>query len=127
MALFMAHLRAMLKDARRTGAITQNLFDRDLFSVLPLTDTETSIDPSTPDERELILDDFRTTSPHYYPFVYHQFWTGSRPSEACALRVKALLLVNQREKIERSRVQGQRNQNQNEAKQSGDSSTRLSR
>ena len=99
-------LRAMLKDARRTGAIAKNLFDRDLFTALPLTDTETSIDPYTPDERDRILEDFRTNSPHYYPFVFHQFWTGSRPSEACALRRSCLDLEYQREKIERSRVQG---------------------
>jgi integrase len=99
-------LRAMLKDARRAGAITQNLFDRDLFSALPLTDIETSIDPYTPKERELILKDFRLTCRHYYPFVSHQFWTGARPSEACALREKSVDLIYQREKIERSRVQG---------------------
>jgi Arm DNA-binding domain len=44
-------LRAMLKDARRTGALTVNLFDRDLFEALPQTDTESSIDPFTPEER----------------------------------------------------------------------------
>jgi hypothetical protein len=94
-------LRAMLKAARRTRAMTQNLFDRDLFSALPLTDTETSIDPYTPEERELILEDFRTTGQHYYPFdpfVYHQFWTGNRPSEACALRVKSVDLSYQRKR-----------------------------
>src|SRR5262249_19609385 len=101
-------LRAMLKDARRTGAIAKNLFDRDLFTALPLTDTETSIDPYTPDERDRILEDFRTNSPHYYPFVFHQFWTGSRPSEACALRRSCLDLEYQREKIERSRSKGMR-------------------
>jgi integrase len=99
-------LRAMLKDARRNGAIALNLFDRDLFNAVPLTDTETSIDPYTPEERELILGDFRRTGRHYYPFVYHQFWTGARPSEACALREKSVDLAYQREKIERSRVQG---------------------
>jgi integrase len=99
-------LRAMLKDARRNGAIAHNLFDRDLFSTLPLTDSETRIDPYTPEERERILEDFRVTCPHYYAFVYHQFWTGSRPSEACGLREKRVDFVYQRERIERSRVQG---------------------
>jgi integrase len=97
-------LRAMLKDARRSGSMTLNLFDRDLFSALPLTDTQASIDPYSPGERELILKDFHR--PHYYPFVYHQFWTGCRPSEACGLRRSCIDLEYQREKIERSRVQG---------------------
>jgi len=38
-------LRAMLKDARRTAAMAVNLFDRDLFSPLPETDSESEIDP----------------------------------------------------------------------------------
>jgi integrase len=99
-------LRAMLKDARRTGAMRQNLFDRDLFSALPLTDTDASIDPYTPEERELIIEDFHLNCPHYYPFVCHQFWTDARPSEACAVREKSVDLLYQREKIARSRVQG---------------------
>ena len=98
-------LRAMLKDARRSGAMTLNLFDRDLFSALPLTDSQVSIDPYSPDEREVILKDFQVNRPHYYPFVYHQFWTGCRPSETCAIRRSCIDLEYQREKIERSRVE----------------------
>jgi hypothetical protein len=48
-------LRAMLKDALRTGAMTVSLFDRELFDPLPQTDLERSIDPYTPEDRELIL------------------------------------------------------------------------
>jgi integrase len=99
-------LKAMLKDARRNGALRVNLFDRDLLSSLPLTDTETSIDPYTSEERELILAAFRRQRPHFYPFVFHQFWTGCRPSEACALRRISIDLQYGWEKIEKSRVQG---------------------
>ena len=59
-------LRAMLQDARIDGLIQGNLFDRDFFKVLPTTDTKPSIDPYTPEEREIILEAFRTKKPHYY-------------------------------------------------------------
>jgi len=98
-------LKAMLKDCRRAGVLRMNLFDRDLFSSLPLTDTESSIDPYTPQERELILEAFRRKRPHYYPFVFHQFWTGARPSETCALRRIDIDLQYGWEKIEKSRVE----------------------
>ncbi len=79
-------LRAMLRDARVDGLIKADLYDRDFFSSLPLTDTKKSIDPYKPEEREAILEAFRTKRPHYYRFVFFRFWTGTRPSEAIALR-----------------------------------------
>ena len=99
-------LRAMLKDARRTGALAASLFDRDLYDPLPQTDVASDIDPYTAEERELILEGFRRKRPHYLPFVYHQFWTGSRPSEACYLRRRHVDLRYGWERIEGSRVQG---------------------
>lgn len=99
-------LGAMLKDARRTGALTVNLFDRDLFEALPQTDTENSIDPFTPEERELIIEGFRLKRPDYFAFVYHQFWTGCRPSEACYLRRRHVDLRYGWERFEGSLVQG---------------------
>src|SRR5262249_8751586 len=82
-------LRAMLRDARADGLIRVDLYDRALRSVfkpLSTTDTKPSIDPYTPEEREIILEAFRTKRPHYYKFVFFQFWQGTRPSEAIALR-----------------------------------------
>jgi hypothetical protein len=83
-------LRAMLRDARIDGLITLDLFDRDFFKPLSITDTKPSIDPYKPEEREIILEAFRTSPSkrrrHYYRFVFFQFWQGSRPSEAIALR-----------------------------------------
>jgi len=100
-------LKAMLKDARRSGALTVNLFDRDLFSSLPLTDMEEAIDPYTPEERELILEGFRRQpSRPYFTLVFHQFWTGARPSETCALRRGDIDLAYGWERIEKSLVQG---------------------
>lgn len=97
-------LRAMLKDARRTGAMAVNLFDRDLFSPLPETDSESEIDPYLPEEREKILKGFSDHRLPYYAFVFHQFWTGCRPSEACALRRCDVDLAYGWERIEKSRV-----------------------
>jgi integrase len=103
---FMGALQAMVKDARRAGAISVNLFDPDLFSRLPETDSETEIDPYLPEERERILKGFLEHRRHYYPFVFHQFWTGCRPSEACALRRRDCDLNYGWERIEKSRVAG---------------------
>src|SRR6266496_5546856 len=44
-------LRAMLRDARVDGLIKTNLYDRDFFPALPLTDTKKSINPYKPEER----------------------------------------------------------------------------
>jgi len=52
-------LRALLRDARSAGLIERDLFDRAFFKPLSQTDTKTSIDPYTPDERESILRVFR--------------------------------------------------------------------
>jgi integrase len=79
-------LRAMLRDARIEGLVKGDLYDRDFFKPLPITDSKPSIDPYTPEERETILEAFRIKRPHYYRFVFFQFWQGTRPSEAIALR-----------------------------------------
>ncbi len=105
-AVVHSSLRAFIRDARVEGLITSILYDRDLFKPLPLTDVKSSVDPYTPEEREIILERFRTKRPHYFAFVYWQFWTGSRPSEALALRHGDLDLRYSTAKIERSRVQG---------------------
>jgi len=99
-------LRAFIRDARVEGLITSILYDKVLFKPLSLTDVKSSVDPYTPEEREIILERFRTKRPHYFAFVYWQFWTGSRPSESLALRHGDLDLRYSTAKIQRSRVQG---------------------
>src|SRR6266481_705109 len=99
-------LRAMLRDARIDGLIQVNLFDRDFFKALPTTDTKPSIDPYTPEEREIILEAFRTKKPHYYKFVFFHFWQGPRPSESTALRREDIDLRYATARIHRSLVQG---------------------
>ena len=101
---YIGALQAMLKDARRTGAMAVNIFDRDLFSKLPESDSESEIDPYLPEEREKILKGFSDYRLPYYAFVFHQFWTGCRPSEACALRRSDVDLTYGWERIEKSRV-----------------------
>lgn len=78
-------LRAMLRDARIDGMIKASLFDRDFFKPLSITDSKPSIDPYIPEERETIIEAFRTKRPHYYKFVFFHFWQGPRPSESTAL------------------------------------------
>jgi integrase len=99
-------LRAMLRDARVDGLIKVDLFDRAFFKPLSITDTKPSIDPYTPEERETILEAFRTKRPHYYKFVFFHFWQGPRPSESTALRHEDIDLRYARARIHRSRVQG---------------------
>ena len=96
----------MLRDARIDGCIKINLYDRDFFKPLPTTDTKPSIDPYTPEEREIIIEAFRTKRPHYYKFVFFQFWQGPRPSESTALRRADVDLRYASARIHRSRVQG---------------------
>ena len=99
-------LRAMLRDARVDGLVKVNLFDRDLFKPLLTTDSKPSIDPYTPEEREQILEAFRTKRPHYYRFVFFQFWQGTRPSEAIALTRGDIDLRYATARINKSIVQG---------------------
>jgi integrase len=103
-------LRAMLKSARGAGLLMVDLYDRAFFSPLPLTDSESSIDPFTPEERDNILEAFRMSPSarrrHFYPFVVFHFWQGPRPSESTALRRQDLDLKYGTARIHRSRVQG---------------------
>jgi len=99
-------LRAMLRDARVDGLVKVDLYDRAFFKPLPLTDTKPSIDPYTPEEREIILEAFKTKRPHYFPFVFFQFWQGTRPSEAIALRRADVDLTYSTAGIHKSVVQG---------------------
>jgi integrase len=99
-------LRAMLRDARIDGLIKVNLYDRAFFKPLSITDSKPSIDPYPPEEREIILEAFRTMRAHYYRFVFFQFWQGTRPSEAIALRRADVDLRYATAGIHKSIVQG---------------------
>ena len=105
-AVIHGSLRAMLQAARGEKYTTVDLYDRAFFKPLALTDSEDSIDPYTPEERESILEGFRKHRAHYHAFVYSQFWTGMRTSEAAALRWSDIDLRYNTVKVNKSRVQG---------------------
>jgi len=103
-------LRGMLRDAQLRGyrvSDLTSLFDRRFVRTLEQGRDTTDIDPFTEEERDLILGWFGSERPHFHAFVYFRFWTGTRPSEAIALRWGDVDLPNRRVKIRRSRVHGQ--------------------
>ena len=103
-------LRGMLRDAELAGYRTPDLgqlFDRRFVTRLDKGSDAADIDPYTEEERERILDWFFRQRSKYHSFVYFRFWTGTRPSEAIALRWGDVDLRNRRIRIRRSRVLGE--------------------
>ena len=102
-------LRAMLRDAKAAGCRIPDLhalYNREFVQRLDQGSTASEIDPFTEEERDRILEGFRKKRPHFYPFVFHQFWTGARPSEALALRRQHVEIAGRRIRIRASRVLG---------------------
>jgi len=98
--------RAMIRDAR----VVDYLIDKDPFAALKWPRTEnTEPDPFTEEERDKILLYFKMKNPFYYPFIYTQFWTGIRPSEATALKWGSIDLDRGTFSITRSRHLGEEN------------------
>src|SRR5688500_9437821 len=69
--------RAMVRDAREVdGLITS-----DPFAAIQWPDKETERrDAFTKEDRDKIIDYFRSNEPFYYPFVFTMFWSRMRPS-----------------------------------------------
>ena len=100
----------MLRDAELAGYRTPDLgqlFDRRFVTRLDQGSDAADIDPYTEEERERILAWFFRQRSKYHAFVYFRFWTGTRPSEAIALRWGDVDLRNRRIRIRRSRVLGE--------------------
>jgi integrase len=78
-----ASLRAMIRDARTVDLLLLT----DPFAALrwPRV-TPPAPDPLTEEERDRVVDWFRTRRRFYFPFISLLFFTGLRPSEATALR-----------------------------------------
>lgn len=100
-------LRAMFRDAGRK-------VDRNPFHDLPTNwwprRPQREPDPYTEDERDTILAYYRENRPHWaYAFVYFRFWTGTRPSEATALKWSNIDLVSGKASVVLSRHLGQEN------------------
>jgi integrase len=104
--------RAMMRDAR----IIDQLIDKDPFEFLRWPRIRRpKPDPFTEEERDKILAPFKGKNPFYYPFVYTQFWTGMRPSEAIALRWGHVDFQTERISITKSRYLGAENETKTRA------------
>src|SRR5581483_2491202 len=101
--------RSMLRAAKVSGYCVADLgalFDKDYVRRLAPSGADPEIDPYTAEEREKLLGYFWRERRHYYPFVFFRFWTGTRPSEAIALRLGDIDLKQRVAHIRRSRVLG---------------------
>jgi integrase len=94
--------RAMIRDARKHGIGVVDHFAGLGWPRIPASKP----DPFTAEERDTLLVHFKTRQPFYYPFVFTQFWTGMRPSEAIALRWGDVDLISGNLSISKSRYYG---------------------
>ena len=80
--------RAMMRDARKQGAVRRDAFAEDPFKQLEWPRlTIVPADPFSSEERDKILSYFKVKTAHAdYAFLFMLFWTGMRPSEVIALR-----------------------------------------
>ena len=100
-------LKAMLRDAGRR-------VDRNPFHDLPANWwprlPQKEPDPYTEQERDKILAYYRNNRPYWaYVFVYFRFYTGTRPSEAVALKWGSVDLLGGKATISVSRHLGEEN------------------
>src|SRR5262249_34572387 len=102
-----ASLRAMFRDAGRR-------IERNPFNDLPnnwwprLPQKEP--DPYTESERDRILEYYRSNRPYWaFAFVYFRFYTGTRPSEATALKWGSIDLLSGKATFALSRHLGEEN------------------
>ena len=100
-------LKAMLRDAGRR-------IDRNPFHDLPANWwprlPQKEPDPYTEQERNKILAFYRNSRPYWaYAFVYFRFYTGTRPSEAVALKWGSVDLLGGKATISLSRHLGEEN------------------
>ena len=101
--------RGMLRDAKLAGYSIPDLralYDGKMLPRLTRPGEDIEIDPYSETERDRLIEGFRQHRPHYLPFVFFRFWTGTRPSEAIGLRHGHLDLAAHRTRIRVSRVLG---------------------
>jgi integrase len=100
-----ATFRALYRDARREGLVTG-----DPFASLDWPRLQRRApDPYTEEERNQLLDCFRSRKRQYYLFVLSAFWTGARPSELVGLRWNDVDLRAGKLLVRRSRTLGEDN------------------
>ncbi len=100
-------LRAMFRDAgRRVERNPFNDIPANWWPRLPQKEP----DPYTEQERDAILAYYRANRPPWaYAFVYFRFWTGTRPSEAVALKWGSVDLLSGKAMLSLSRHLGEEN------------------
>lgn len=97
--------RALVRDMRGQGLLQREIFDREFVKKFK-EDPEQEPDPYSPEERTRILSWFFENLRHYYVFAYTRFWSGLRPGEATALRVRDIDPDNGIMFVRRSRSKG---------------------
>jgi len=97
--------RALVRDMRGHGLLQTQIFDREFVKKLK-EDPEQEPDPYSQEERTKILSWFLENQFHYYAFVFTRFWTGLRPGEATALRIRDVDLNDGIMFVRRSRSKG---------------------
>jgi integrase len=106
-------LRPMLRDAARK--VTRNPFNDIPRNWWPRL-RKKEPDPFTENERDRILNFYKNKRPYWaYAFVYFRFYTGTRPSEAAALKWGNIDLTNGKATIAWSRTLGEENAPKTEA------------
>ena len=102
-----ASLRAMFRDAvRRIERNPFNDLPNNWWPRLPQKER----DPYTEEARDSILAYYRKNRPHWaYAFVYFRFYTGTRPSEATALKWGSVDLLTGKAAFALSRHLGEEN------------------
>ena len=100
-------LRAMFRDAGRR-------IEKSPFLEIPdkwwPTLPQKEPDPFSEDERDAILKFYKANRPYKaYAFVYFRFYTGTRPSEAAALKWGSVDLIHGKAGVSWSRTMGEEN------------------
>ena len=85
-----ASFRAMWRDAMAEGIVSHNPFELLRWPRMP----REKPDPFTSSERDKIINWWKDNDFYYFPYVFVQFHTGMRPSEAAGLKWRDVDLEN---------------------------------